>query len=60
MCFKSLMSRFLAVHSSMMFNFQMKCNDGKSADCENMGRIYFKARGAVYFQGPEELRLNRK
>lgn len=54
------MSRFLAVHSSMMFNFQMKCNDGKSADCENMGRIYFKARGAVYFQGPEELRLNRK
>lgn len=24
------MSRFLTVHSSRMFNFQMKCNDGMS------------------------------
>ncbi len=29
-CFKALMSRFLALRSSRMFNFQMKCNDGKS------------------------------
>ena len=43
-----------------MFTFQMKCNDGKSADCENKGWIYFKAGGDVYFQGPEELRLNRQ
>lgn len=52
MCFKSLMSRFLAVCSGRMFNFQMKCNDGKSGGFVKIwGGCISRSEVNVYFSG---------
>lgn len=61
MCFKSLMSKFRAVRSSRMFDFQIKCNDRKSGSFMKTWEGYIsRPEVHVYFQGVQELRFNGK
>lgn len=66
-CFKSLMSRFLAVHSRRMLRLEMKCNDGKFEDfVKTWGGYIPRPRGACLLLSPagdenrkRDLRLDR-